>query len=329
MSFYRISTLFLGLIFGLFTLYFSSKNNFLFKDNSESQKTIYNDLDHLNIKSNKKQNFIFKSKTFERITETDRQNDKTTEILALGQKKQKNFDPKKEIKFEVIEGFAIAAGDIILGQLKDRLKNQQQSSGQTFITEEVQLWPNAEIPFAFDTKLSDVLKQRVLQSLDAFSKKTSVQFYPYDGIQKDFIVFSPSETLCASYVGRVGGAQPIFLNPNCQASEIQHEVMHVMGFIHEHQRDIRNETLVVFEKNIIPEKLVNFEILPLPFQNIYKNISVDLDFDSIMIYPSNAFVKAHGTSSLRIKDKDLEISNNTQISLGDIEKINNLYFRKF
>lgn len=330
MNLNRILVLFLGLTFGLSMLYFNSKNKFESKkNNSFKGADLNNSISH----QEEKKTLEFK-KMHKNITVNSKSNDVSIDSkesnnlnahLIKKKSDKKPFNYKTDVSFKVIDGYAVAAEDILLGQPLDKT----QSQGQTFFNEEVKIWPNAEIPFAFDAKLSPELKRKVLFALDAFSKKTSVQFLEYDGLQKDFIVFSPSDSLCASYVGRVGGPQPILLKANCESSEIQHEIMHALGFIHEHQRDIRDNHLLVFEENIVPEKLINFEILPEPFQNIYRNISLDIDFDSLMIYPSKAFVKSSQLYSLKTKAKDYEIKNNTTLSLGDIENINNLYFRKF
>ncbi len=327
MNLSRSFVLFLGLAFGLLMIYFNAKTFSDFTNEKPKLKLSAEDNSIGQIPSQpSKMVYLHNNKS---NTEDNSRSLKDAVIdqgLKPSEKKDKKpFNSKTDIKFKVIEGFAVASEDILLGQPLDKT----QTSGHTFYNEEVRIWPNAEIPFAFDAKLSPELRTKVIQALDVFSKKTSVQFLEYDGLQKDFIVFSPSESLCASYVGRVGGAQPILLKPSCEVSEIQHEIMHVLGFIHEHQREIRDSHLLVFEQNIIPEKLINFEVLPTPFQNIYRNISLDIDYESLMIYPSKAFVKSTELYSIKIKDKEEEIKNNRFLSDGDIENINNLYFRKF
>lgn len=237
----------------------------------------------------------------------------------------KKFDPNLEVKFEVIDGYAVAAEDILLG----RPKNKNLRAQQTLYTNEIKTWLNAEVPIAFDNNLPSALKSRIENALNEFELKTSIRFLPYSGYEKDFIVFSYSKDLCASYIGRNGGPQPILINSKCQSSDIKHEVMHALGFIHEHQRVVRDQFLKVFYENIQKEKVINFDILPEPFQRVYKDIYEGIDFKSILIYPSKAFVTDKSLNSIISLPSEGLILENEDLSAGDIEKIDKLYFRKF
>lgn len=255
-----------------------------------------------------------------------------TDLESLAQKsktekkkKDPSFNPKKEVRFKVIEGYAIAAEDIILGKPKD----PNQTYTQSVMTDEVRLWPNAEVPFAFDAELPEAIKNKVQQALKEFSEQTSIRFFPYSGYEQDFVVFTNSQELCASYVGRAGGAQPILLSSKCGVSEITHEMVHALGFIHEHQRANRDRFLRVNFQNIQEDKVINFDILPETFQKVYANINERIDMDSLLIYPSEAFVKTSGQYSIERKESSTKIPHNTQLSRGDIEKIQNVYIRKF
>lgn len=248
----------------------------------------------------------------------------------LGSKKKiesqsslKVFNPRKQIRFALKEDYAVAGEDVLLGQPSKNLV----SSLAINYSEEVVLWPNGVVPFVIDSNISVQTREIIFQAVDELARDTHIRFVIHEG-QKDFIVFTNQKDLCASYVGKVGGAQPIFINSECKKTQILHEMLHALGFIHEHQRKIRDDYLLVFDNQIKDEKIINFDIMPDAFQKVYDNISNELDFESLMIYPSNSFVKKPSMSSILIKNNLTPIYSNTSLSRGDIEKINNLYFRK-
>ena len=67
---------------------------------------------------------------------------------------------------------------------------------------------------------------------------------------------------CWSFVGRIGGQQPISLSPpkngqpKCLGSVGKpiHEVLHALGVLHEHSRNDRDDYIEINEENIIPSK---------------------------------------------------------------------------
>ena len=57
---------------------------------------------------------------------------------------------------------------------------------------------------------------------------------------------------CSSYVARTGGKQLVDLQPGCiyQIGEVQHEVMHLLGFYHEQSRSDRDQFVDIIWSNI-------------------------------------------------------------------------------
>ena len=80
------------------------------------------------------------------------------------------------------------------------------------------------------------------------------------------------------------------LSKDAPMSILRHELGHVIGLIHEHQRPDRDVYIIIHWENIIPEKTSNFTLKPLSrvFYNIWW---IHYDFASIMQYHPWGFSK--------------------------------------
>ena len=67
---------------------------------------------------------------------------------------------------------------------------------------------------------------------------------------------------CNSFLGRVGGRQMISLMKNClqEIGAIQYELLHTLGFYHEHTRSDRDDYLWTKWMNIRPTVIADFKI---------------------------------------------------------------------
>lgn len=62
---------------------------------------------------------------------------------------------------------------------------------------------------------------------------------------------------CYADFARVGGRQQVSLADECiEYATIIHEFMHVIGFIHEHQREDRDSFVTILFKNVIKGKFL-------------------------------------------------------------------------
>ncbi len=114
-----------------------------------------------------------------------------------------------------------------------------------------------------------------------------------DQSKKDSIVFTRGEIpLCLSYVGRIGGHQPIYLDDRCFEKEITHEIMHALGFIHEHSRPDRDQFIKVNWDKIEEDKQSQFETAPPAMAR--PQAGRPFDYQSVMIYGPTDFAKIRG-----------------------------------
>ena len=238
---------------------------------------------------------------------------KTPSAFATTSEKSANRVP-----FQIDEhGFAIAFGDIILG-----VPSQEIPDGQGYAAApKVMLWESREIPFHIQADFPN--PERVYAALELF-RDTPILFVPYEG-QPDAIVFEGREGHCKSYLGRVGGLQPIWLSDNCYPQQIAHEIMHALGFIHEHSRIDRDRYVEIVWDNIQEEYKNQFAVVPSQLM-----ISVDgtpFDYKSIMIYPERSFSKTENSVTIRSRDNST-IAPSEGLSENDKLRLHSIYGKK-
>lgn len=185
------------------------------------------------------------------------------------------------VEFRVEGDLAIAFGDVVLGKVKD----PKMPVGR-IRPNKPRLWDSEVIPYHIDESLPN--KDRVREVLDYFHQDTVMRFTPFAG-EEDALVFKAGADHCASYLGRVGGHQPIFLSEKCSFNEIVHEIMHALGFVHEHSRPERDRYVQIVWDNVLPEFWPQFAIVPDTMVHDYAGSVFDFDFHSVMLYGPNFF----------------------------------------
>lgn len=96
------------------------------------------------------------------------------------------------------------------------------------------------------------------EAMEDYHINTCIRFMPRTGRERDYIRISDSKSGCWSSVGRVGGMQEINLQrPAClrRKGTIVHELMHAVGFLHEQNRENRDDHVDIMWNNIKKSKL--------------------------------------------------------------------------
>lgn len=220
------------------------------------------------------------------------------------------------VEFKMAGDYAVAFGDVLLGKPDpgSKLKNGIAE------VRSPEVWPTREIPYAIAPQLLN--PKRVERAVDYFNKYTSVRFVPYQG-QKDAIVFEAGEKHCYSYLGRIGGLQPIRLSENCKWPEIAHEMMHALGFIHEQSRTDRDQYVEVLWDNIDADFHSQFAVAPETLNEPLRG--TNFDFTSVMLYRSDSFAKMPGLATLKARGPEPIAPTPEGLSAEDIRRVNRLY----
>lgn len=225
--------------------------------------------------------------------------------------------PKGTVPFELHDGLVVSYGDVLLG--RPTIEDFPESG---FIeAPKLNYWKGNEVAFSIDPNLPN--PERVQRVLAYFNEMTPVRFVPYTN-QTDSIVFSPgSVQLCLSYVGKIGGHQPIYLDDRCSDREITHEIMHALGFVHEHSRPDRDRYVRVNWDAIEEDKQSQFEIVPPSLSEPHKGRP--FDFQSIMIYDSTAFARRPGDTTIQPLSGQAIEPSREGLSAEDLTRLQILY----
>ncbi|XP_051000872.1 astacin-like metalloendopeptidase [Acomys russatus] len=186
-------------------------------------------------------------------------------------------------------------------------------------------WPKGvggmvEIPFLLSSKYDEPSRQVIMEAFAEFERFTCIRFVAYRG-QRDFISILPMSG-CFSGVGRSGGMQLVSLAPTCLQKGrgiVLHELMHVLGFWHEHSRADRDRYIRVNWNEILPGFEINF------IKSRSSNMLAPYDYSSVMHYGRFAFSWRGQPTIIPLWTSSVHIGQRWNLSTSDVTRVRRLY----
>lgn len=230
------------------------------------------------------------------------------------------------ITFYEVDGQAII-GDMILGNV-DKFKSDMANQGS--MTPQGHKYTNRAWPYSsiyYETignNFTSFEKDMIKAALNAISNNTNVNFYEYSGAS-DRIVFTKSSS-CYSTYGYQGGIHYVNLTSACAQSQwsVQHELLHVIGLAHEHQRCDRDNYITVYSNNLNSSGMTDI------YQKLCSwNFSMswgDYDINSNTHYSSYPIAFTIDPSQPAMKTIYGGTIGYGYLSSGDIQAVNSMYW---
>lgn len=185
------------------------------------------------------------------------------------------------------------------------------------------LWTNGVIPYELHGDSSAT--STILGAMQELEQKTCIQFVERT-TESSYIYITSSSSGCWSYVGSYGGGQEVSLDRNgcVYHGTAIHELMHAIGFYHEHNRFDRDSYVQINWQNIQSGMESQFDL-----DTYYTEAGEGYNYDSIMHYGAYSFSVQWGVlETIHVLTPGASITdpyNKSHMEQSDANQINNRY----
>ncbi|KAI9557809.1 hypothetical protein GHT06_014558 [Daphnia sinensis] len=189
------------------------------------------------------------------------------------------------------------------------------------------LWPGAQVPYVISASYTPEQRRVLGYAISEFHSKTCIRFVPRTTQANYIYIRRDLNVGCWSYVGMNGnGPQDVSLPDYCVSynypGSVMHELMHAIGFQHEHQRPDQQYYITINYPNIRPDNRQFFN----PMKSTEVNtLGLPYDIKSVMHYPSSFMANNPSIPTMMARNGELNLGNLKGFTQLDIQKINKLY----
>ena len=227
-------------------------------------------------------------------------------------------DTPSELTVNIRDGKVFVGEDIVLFSEEEFILRKLEKGG--IIPYASWGWPGGIIYYTIPAGLASA---GIISSAIAHVNASTNICLVLRTTQSDYLVFQDSDYACWSYVGKIGGGQPINVHSACGFGAAVHEICHAAGMWHEQSRNDRDTYVTINTANIQSGYGSNFDKY-----GSWGAESGAYDFGSIMHYGAYGF-SSNGLPTITVKSPPAAagttIGQRGGLSGGDVAALNTIY----
>ncbi|KAL6736261.1 hypothetical protein Aduo_006631 [Ancylostoma duodenale] len=214
-------------------------------------------------------------------------------------------------------------GDIIINDARLQEIVEDAENGQSDLWRRLKRWAYHDlfypetiwqtgIPYEFDSDLPPAAVDSLKRAMEFWQNNTCVTFRPREN-EEQYAFYTGSMNMCSSSVGRdtTQPQQPVYIGPGCYRFGVtSHEIGHVIGLFHHHQRYDRDAYVKYYPENVDRSDTGNFATVSSKFLDTY---GLPYDVGSVMHYAPTEFAINPFFPAL------MALNENLQGSMGQME----------
>ena len=214
-------------------------------------------------------------------------------------------------------------GDIIFSKEQVDLMTRP-TTRSAVIKSRIHYWPNKSIPYKINSGFSTDEIMKIQDALQSISNYTGIQFTETNTPPAKHIEFVPTPDSWSSPVGMQSNGNTIRIGTNeYYIGVILHEIMHSLGFFHEHQRTDRDTYVNIYPDNIDPVAITSFNKYT---DSGYQGYDIGtFDYNSVLLYHSRIFAIIDTCYTITDNNGGILYQNKGNLSNGDIKGLKFVY----